>query len=301
MHSSGSILLTLCEHVRRYLDHPTVDAKYNDAYLVSNIIPPAIEHVFARNALGGDNPIRLTVPITLVANTAEYPLPATLGQLWRVYHLDTDGKMDAEIVPQNHYALNGPGWEIDGNVIRFNPAPTASEAGEVWYVEFTSDCSYLPHYSEASGAVASDNLTVTLASTPTLGSVDRRPNAYAGQMLRVLTASNGVWQERVIASSTAGATPQVVLRNPFSPSLAGVTGLRYEIGPAMSFSLLQAISLYATLDLGAATNITPAKESQLTRLLKTAMKTVKDKAYNMQARTGRSFDLGTVDNDGQKE
>ena len=45
MHSTNSILMTILERIRTYLDDPSLDAKYDNDFLVRQIIEPEMVNV----------------------------------------------------------------------------------------------------------------------------------------------------------------------------------------------------------------------------------------------------------------
>jgi hypothetical protein len=167
----------------------------------------------------------------------------------------------------------------------------------------------MPHYADGTsstnrGSLDATRTLFTFASAPALGALDRRENAYAGQVVRVLTqASTGlpllVQEERVIASYNP-ATLTATLKRPFSsnvPVLVGGSGhVGYEVAPAQSQGMVEAVSLACALKLGAWRKISAAHAQLLQLQYRSAIKTIGDNLANMQMRTGKSWAKSTRDN-----
>lgn len=96
---------------------------------------------------------------------------------------------------------------------------------------------------------------ITLAATPTDGTLDTRANSYPGYMLRVLTSGNGYVQERKITAHDN--TTRIVTVSPaFDPpgvmGTAVAAGMTYEVLPSYSTVLKDVVCHQAALDILAA-------------------------------------------------
>ncbi len=324
MHSSQSFLYTVIERVRTYLDEPATNAKYDNSWIVNHLIYPCMVDVLARINLNQDNPICVRHRVLLDPDQTYYQLPPNVQEIWRVAVSDADGYLQKEAYPRGVFNPSGPGWSIEGNLLTIQPQVITGESISIWYIP-TGDV--LCHY----GTGYLNGRVLTLASSPTLGQLDRRPNAYAGSILRLLP-STGPIQERVIESHNV-KTGKVTVRIPFhtgadpetsgsedtlsgstssqssgtssgapgsaeSESSGGFTNtVLYEIAPIASQGLYEAISLACACKLGAVRSVSEKKMAYLTAEYRKAMKTIKDNLANLQMRTGKSFDKNTVDHE----
>lgn len=289
MHSSGSFILTVVTRIRAYLDDADLASKYDEDFITRHVITPAIQDVMARLSLMRTDPILLRYDIDLEAGQEYYQLPPAVASIWRLVKMDSDGLIEWEDTPRGEFHPNGPNWAVEGNLLAIRPHPTVDDTLTLWYVP-SGD--FVPHYSAAGGAVAADNLTLTLDTTPDYGPIDRRTNALAGSILRILPAA-GAWQERIIASSTATA---VVVRNEFDPSLASTSGIRYEIAPPMKQYLWEAIALAAAMKMATYKAVSGARRQGMEIEYRKAMKTCKDMAGMAQGRNSGAWEKATVDN-----
>lgn len=291
MDSSLSTLKTVVERIRGYLDDPDFDAKYTDQYLVQHVVGPALVEVLSKLALADDAPVVLKYDLSLVVGQECYTLPPTATNVMRVCQLDEDGRIYTEWVPRGSDHYREPNWSLEGNMICFRPYPVAAEDLEVWY---TTNGDVQAHYATDGNLTST---TVLRLGTPTLGLKDRRVNAYGGQILRLLDTS-GVVEERVIESHDPSANSNggtVTVRQAFTYATTG-TGKTYEIMPAGSEGLTEAISCAAAMILGTWRNISQAKYMLMLKRYQAAWKVAHDAQAYKQARIGRAWQRSTVDN-----
>lgn len=326
MDTSGSFLRTVIERVHGYMDSDEVE-KYTDDYIVRHVIGPSMVDVLARVNLNADNPIVLRFSITLVPGQQYYQLPCSIGEVWKIAILDTGGRVISEELPRGVHNPRGMNWAIEGNLLSIMPYPGNAQSFEVWY---TSNGDYAPHHSTGGGSLDSELTTFTLGS-PSTGSLDRRPGAYIGQILRLLPSAPGAIEERVISDhDPVGGT--VTVRMPFTQlqyqgAWSGATAYAvndvvtsggsqyvcvsahtnhippnttywrantpYEIAPLGAEALYEAIAARASMKLGAFRNISQAKRQAIQFEYASALKSITDNLANMQMRTGKSFDRGS--------
>jgi len=293
MHSNQSFLYTCLERVRGYLDDPDFDAKYDNNFLIRHIISPCMTDVWARINMNLDNPVVLRHDIAIDSDTEYYILPPSIGEVWRVAARDSKGRIVNELMPRNEFHPIGVGFAIEGNCLRVDPK-VSTKTYTLYYVP-SGDVR--PHYgtTASDAGLAGDKKTFTLTTSPTVGDLDRRDNAYAGQILRIIPTSGKI-EERVIETHTVAddGTATVVTRLPFTK--AHGNQVVYEIAPIGMQSLYEAISAAASLKLGAYRKITAAHHQMITQQYRSAIKTATDNLANMQLRTGKYFDKNTVDN-----
>jgi hypothetical protein len=314
MDASYSVLKTIIERVRGYLDDADFDAKYEDAFLVRHIIMPALVDVWSRCSLNADNPVLLSFDITLVGGQECYVIPPCVGEVHEIvqytgaYGSQTNtGVPTDDMYPRHRMSVGGPIWSLEGNMICFRPFPPdiSSQGNQTWTVRYTSNGDMMPHYADGSttnyrGSLNAARTVFTLASSTTLGALDKRENAYAGQTLRLIGSSNNslvVFEERVIASYNP-VTREATLKRPFSSNVqtSPTAYYAYEVCPPQSQGMVEAVSLACALKLGAWRKISQAHAQMLQTQYRAAIKTIGDNLANMQMRNGKSWWKDTRDN-----
>ena len=251
MHSTGSILMTTIERIRTYLDDPSLDAKYDNDFLVRQIIEPEMVNVITAINQGRDEPILCRFSLdALDDEDSRIELPPNIGVIHRIAKLDGNGVIIDDIAKRDNTDPRGPGWHLDGRDLHIRPDWADDTAGyEVWY---TPSGDFTPHYSAAGGTLADLN-AVTLDTTPDVGGLEPREKGYVGGVLRVWGDGNTVIQERVITSYNAD-TKVVGIRTAFTSPIAN-GAVRYEIVPEFMGQIWQAVALASSMNLGVARNI----------------------------------------------
>ena len=303
--SSNSLLKTVIERVRGFLDDPDLEAKYTDDYLVRHIVAPAFATVMSRVNNSTSSPVlkRLTFPI--VKTERYYQLPPCVGEVWRLAIMDNNGLVLQEAVPRGMYNIRGSNWQIEGNVLSFYPLPDADYADlELWYCP-SGDYNpvYLSTGTSATVSVDKKSVTFNLATAPTLGSWDRRPSAYVGQVLRVLSSANTTAiEERMIESwaptSPGSASWVATLRTPLVYATGNTTlpAGGFEIAPEGSEPLYEALAAGSALKLATYRKVSGEQFGMMQAQYRDAMKTLMDHYSNVQMRMPKSWERDTVDN-----
>lgn len=287
MNSDQSVLTTLCTRIRMILDEVDVDGKFKDDVMVRHVLPPSIENVFARLNMDRENPIYLDYSFTTDTTVNYYVLPPNIQEIERIVQLDSQGFITAEIRPRSRLDWRGQGWSIEGNELMFDPLPTSAAT---WHILYIPAGLMFPH--KGTGTLDSGLDTVTLATSPTLGDVDRRIGGYNGQILRIIPAS-GVVEERIIETHTLdGSDWKVTVRRPFTSTSAG--SVTYEIVPSALQGLMESVVYAACLKIATARRLSGAIQSSLQRDLHSAIKTEGDRVSNMNSR-GKKFEVNTVE------
>lgn len=287
MDSTGSFLKTFLERLAAYVDAEEAQ-KYGDAWVIQHILGPAVSDVMNRLAMNGSNLIMNRITYTTVGTQAEYTLPPGVREILFVGTVDSrTGLPLLELKPRALRNYFGPGWSISGNALRFDPLPPDNMNLEVWYIH---NGDMLLHYDDQSAGALADS-SFTLAATPALGLLDKRPNAYKGLILRVFGTS--VTEERMITAYNP-STRTCTLNLPMDSLANG--SYNYEIAPFISYSLYEAVVVRAALKLATMRNASQAKQSSLRIEYASHLKSAYDSICEMQARTGKSFQRNTVDN-----
>jgi hypothetical protein len=304
MDTTRSFIKTVVERIRGYLDDSDFDAKYTDQFLVQHVVMPSLVDVWSRVSMNADNPVLLSFDITLVNDQECYVIPPCVGEIHEIVQYTgssgsqtSDGVPTADAYPFHRMSVGGQNWAIEGSMICFRPFPQNLSGNTTWTVRYTTNGDMLPHYSSHTGGPHASSLDATrtlftISDSPQLGLQDKRENAYAGQILRILDGN--VFEERVIASYNAN-TRVCTLKRPFSSNVS--TGVHiYEIAPSQSQGMVEAVAVASALKLGAWRKISQAQNQLLTQQYRAAIKTIGDNLANMQMRTGKSYAKDTRDN-----
>ena len=303
MDSSGSMLKTVIERVRGFLDDPDLEAKYSDDYILRHIVRPAFASVMSRINNSSQSPVmhRLTFPLD--EGVADYQLPPCIGEIWRLCVMDETGRVLQEAIPRGLYNLRGPNWKVEGNILSFLPYPNADYATmELWYIH-SGDFSFAYTTGGVSAFTLNSNKdggSVAISTASTLGEWDKRPSAYVGQMLRILnTSANYPIEERVITGwaplSANNPVWTFTLRKPFTYAAAGNLPA-FEIAPEGSECLWESVAAASAMKLASYRKLSGEHFGMIQAAYRDAMKTTMDHYSNVQMRMPKSWEKDTVDN-----
>ena len=289
MHTSGSFLMTAMDRARQLVNEPEVDA-LSDARIMSDAIVPAMTELWSRLILSDAGAPVLSMDLTVVGNTTHYQLPPAVAEVIRLGKRDENGRQVRDWRPEGTYSPWGPGWRVERNMIVFEPAqPTPSD----WTVDYVPSGDILAHYSSAGGTLDAGLDDLTLSATPTLGTLDRRPNAYAGNVLRLIPTS-GVVEERVISAYNA-STGVATVYVPFTYATAG-SSKAYEIVPwQWSQGVWDAVAARAAIKIATWRRAGDLAMRQLRMEYELARKTAYDLFNHVQNRAPKRYDRNTVD------
>jgi len=227
-------------------------------------------------------------------------LPPGIGEILEVVLYDESWIVPQEAKPRHFLNPIGSGWRIEGNILVVEPLPADATGSRTFSVSYIHNGSFYPHLSEDGGTLEQDeegNHRVWLDLAPDKGALDRRPNAYAGQVIRLLPTTPGPVEERVIsASGYEGGRYYVDVRVPFTHQTAQADGLRYELAPQGHECLYDAIAMMVALRLGAMTRQSEATMNRLEKMYRTSLKTIKDNLHSMQQRRPKHWAKDTRDN-----
>jgi hypothetical protein len=299
--SSNSLLKTAVERIRGYLDDPDLEAKYTDDYIVRHVFQPAFATVTSRLNNSASNPVlkRLTFP--LVKNQQYYQLPPCVGEVWRLAIVDNTGNVTQEAIPRGLYNYRGPNWQIEGNMLSFLPYPDTNYSSvELWYCP-SGD--FQPVYCTTGTGVtiggSNTQVTINISSaTIGLGSFDRRPSAYVGQIFRFIGGLNSnVVEERMIETWEKGVGSFDWIATFRRPLVNNLTPTAFEISPEGSESLYEAVACAGAMKLAGYRKTTGDHFMMIQAQYRDAMKTLMDRNSNMQMRMPKSWQKDTVDNE----
>jgi hypothetical protein len=303
MDASGSMLKTVIERVRGFLDDPDLEAKYNDDYILRHTIRPAFASVMSRINNSSVSPVMHRLSFPLTKNVADYQLPACVGEVWRLCILDAYGNVTEEAMPRGVYNVRGPNWKIEGNTISFLPYPSDNYSTlELWYIH-SGDFSFA--YTSGSPTAFTlnankDGGTINISTAATLGEWDKRPGSYVGQMLRILpTVASVPYEERIVTSWSPSAVGSSVwnftLRKPFT-YVSSITNTPFEFSPEGSENLWEAVAAASALKLASYRKLSGEHFGMIQAAYRDAMKTTMDHYSNVQMRMPKAWEKDTVDN-----
>lgn len=297
MHLTNSFLYTVCDRMRAYVDEPDLDAKYNDTYLCRHIIGPAMVDILSRlnNTIG--SPLICSFDITLTASNTAYYLPPCVQQVLRVITTDTNGSPILDAIPRDIFHRNGPGWRLEGTpgALSFTTPSAPVGADQVITVWYIHNGDVRPHYGDGTLTLASTVPTITLDLLPTIGDLDRRPNAYVGCVLRIIPTTPQPIEERHIISHTySGGVWTITLDRPLTYTSNGTVA--YEIAPAGSESLYEAIAVWGAMKIGTALRLSEVHQRSLRTQYLAALKTIGDNLTDIQGRMPKHYAKDTIDN-----
>jgi hypothetical protein len=295
--STQSTVYRLVEKVRFLLNEPEVDARWPDAYLLNEVIQPAYVTVLSRLSLQQDNPPILRATLSLTNGQEFYELPTGCRAVVALGKIeDTSKKMTVDWLPGHLMSTWGIGWALVGNTIQFNPVPTTDETWTLWYIP-SGD--FFPHYATTGVQSNTDDDNVfRVATAPSLGLSDLRPNAMAGGLLRCLLVGGVTYTvERMITASLYdGSACRVTLSHDLPTSLLSVTGVKYEVVPQGFPLMWKAVALYAACELAIARNVNAKEMRHLYLERDNTMKTLYDDLSSLNARMGKAMRKDTTDN-----
>jgi len=292
MDSTAGFLRTVIDRTRGYLDDPEIDAKYDDAFMVKHIISPSFASIASRINNSSSQTITMWIPFPLTSGTAHYQLPPCVGEVWRIGERDDNLTVTREAVPRSEYHVRGMNWKVEGNTITFTPAPDQSYSD--MELQFMHNGEIAPFVATGTLNASKDTVTIAISATPSLGIMDRRPSAYAGNILRLLP-TNGVVEERLIESwEVSGSNFVATVRLPFTNATAG--SVTFEIAPYGLESLYEAAAAAGALKLGTYRKISGSHYQMIQMQYRDAMKTAMDHFSNRQMRVPKYFERNTVDN-----
>lgn len=293
MHSSGSLIKTSIETIRMLLNEATLDAKYDDAYIVRTSLSTALTAMVSRSSQGADNPVLIRLQVDLVNQQQYYQLPPHVLQVLRISKFDDMGRIVWDWKPRGEFHPIGPGWILDGNTLRLNPYPTTDETIHLWYIPSGT---FNAHYGETGSVSSTTNVsTFTLGASPALGVLGRGESEYAGAILRVLDdGTGGTHYERVISSYNQ-STRACTLRLPI-PTLTKVNNLKYEVVPAGSGPFWEAAASFAAMRIAVGRKVTQQQMRDISMQHASDLKTMRDTLFQMQARVMKHNERHTIDN-----
>ena len=216
--------------VDRNLGDPTQAKRYPIADKLSDLRTVEVQ-IWEKllSASGQESTIgRCEHTITLQDGVSFYTLPGNFRQFMGFERRENgDRNMIMSTMPSISMYDSGPGVEVldahQGMMVR--PEPDLSEDQD-WTLIYTKG-PVLMHYGTAASVTST---TLVAPASPTRGELVAMDDYYAGSILRVYSASAGMFQSRVISAYNA-TTRTFTLRTAWGTTPTGT--ILYEICPAL--------------------------------------------------------------------
>ena len=284
----------------RFLAESDKSASRSDSWIAEYLVGPAIEQVISQANLSSDAPIFIDHTITLVSGQTHYLIPPSIGDVLGVFQYDEWKNLEKDWIPTSPRNLKGPGWRLEGNMLVVEP--TIRDVGNEpdWVIRGIPTGDVQTHKGTGT-VVGSDRTQIQLAAVPTTGVLDRRENAYVGQVIRIIDTEVPV-QERVITSYNA-ATRTATVNRAFSDFPAASSSSDYETGAEVTYevsvfgwqSLWDPIACHVAQQLGVPAGFSRVRMQNLDILFQRAMKTLLDRVATRNVRRGPGYDENTLD------
>ena len=284
--SGSGFLSDVVSLIRKATDEPGQSPKYTDGDLVE-LIQVGMDTVMTDIHVNTDHPIIIRYNITLVDGTQDYILPPNVAELIRVAKINsTTGLPEYEVWPASHFNPGGRGWVLEGNVLRLHRDWNSTDILELMYMPNSEP---LMHKGTAEAVAAS---TITLMATPTDGTLGKRPNEYVGMLVRVLSSTENIHEERLITAYDV-TTRVATINKAWDTTPSG--SLVYEVIPIYSRMIKHLVALRASIDL-----LSQEGNSQRMSTLSTnyavKMSAMRRQVSKVEGRFPHHFDGDTFDN-----
>jgi len=234
---STSFLNRMVSRIRLLLDEPAINQKYS-----TNEIILFIEEEYAKilQDLNRQETTQIVARYAFqtTSSITTYQLPATVGNILSVGTEDTVNGTKTFFGVGSRLDPQGINMQIENNMIRFQDGgvPTTTSTTPVVVYYLPNQCARLFH-GGVTAVLSASQLTFTIGISNDIGTIDQRPNAYAGCIGRILpTTTSEVQQDRIIQSSSlSGGVLTITLESDYNPTPAGTPS--FEIAPPFPQSL----------------------------------------------------------------
>lgn len=291
---AASLLVRALAAVRKWADENVQNAKYSDDWIIERI-----ENAYAL-VLGEINeqkqdPVVATISISFDGSTRYYTIPATMGPIVAIYHLDTEWGVKWFYRRGSAYNESGRGVWAMGNQINLQNIYQAL-GGTITVECIPNGCARL-HCGTCT--INADGDEITFGATPYLGTLDRAVNAYAGSMLRIFnvtgsTVTYNYIQERIIASYAQG-TRVATLSAPLDYVPTTDDGyIFYEICPQIPVGLDSVLAMNVAWEINAVEQ--PKRAAGCLAMFNRNKRRLKLDAFMAQLQTAGQLDADTYQN-----
>jgi hypothetical protein len=238
--SGSGFLSDVVSLVRKATDEPSQSPKYTDGDIVE-LLQAGMDAVITDIHVNTDHPIVVRYSITLVDGTQDYILPPNVAELIRVAKVNTtSGLPEYEAWPGSHFNPGGHGWKLEGNTIRLLRDWDSTDTLQLMY---HPNAESAMHKAQAS---AVGDTSVTFPSSVTDGTLGLRPNEYAGMLIRILSSTQNIQEERVCTAYNV-ATRVATINKAWDTTPTGT--VVYEVVPIYSRLIKHVVALRTAIDL----------------------------------------------------
>lgn len=228
-------LKRVTDKIRLYIDDSGTSAKFSDAQLLDMIRRHWADVISDLNRVSAFK-VRARIDIAVVADQRDYALPPTVGKFLSFEKLDANGYVEWEVEPNHPLSPSGPGFTIEGPLLRLDP---------VWKENHTMRMTYVPNAEagsfEASATAGSTTSAVTAENVLDGGLRDTRPSSYLGYVLRILDANGNSREERLITGDTGTVfTPSPAFTvNPASQKIEVIPNHAFRLEDIVALSVAE--------------------------------------------------------------
>lgn len=287
--NSDGFLGSTVSMIRQMIDSPSANAKFTDADLITYLRGSIATVMADFNALT-DHPYVARVDLAIVADKQVYTLPPQVQKIYYMALIDsTSGLKIWELYPGSIWDFSGYGFRLEGNTMRLL---TKWKTGYTIQIAFVPNAEPFPILGSSSTYSAS---TFTFPSSATDGTLDTRPQSYAGYMLRILSSSDSAavyTQDRYIASYN-NQTRVATMVEDFSPTLVGT--VVFEVVPCFSLLFQQVWALHVAQTIMGLEGSTK-QYNLLEGLYQKRLRSLR-MSSKKEFRAGQTFENRTADND----
>lgn len=235
--TANSYLSRIIGIIRKAVDEPSVNAKYMDSDLILQI-QAAWAEIWVDLHQVTKHPILVEMPISIEEGVRDYILPPSVGRVYRFAHVnETTGVVDREVTEHSLYNSFGHGVRIEGNMLRLGATWNTPDDYTLFY---TPSGEIMPitgsYVSDVIGLV--NNLPL-VAGHVTDGTLDTRPNAYAGYLFRTIPGEGDPPQEERLVVSNDATTGVYVLAKDLTHPLTAAPDhpINFELVPFAGLNL----------------------------------------------------------------
>lgn len=312
---TNTYLYDTLERVRAFLDDPTLEAKYDDDWILKHVYQPAQVDVLSRINLNNPNPLYLYYEFETTATGRRYTLPPDIRKIYKVVRVNDAGRVLDEYFPKDLFSWSQMGWRINGPVLEWLYDPGQAFTIQIWYTS-NGDFNPVQFRSDPGPDSASDPRVELLASGDTRiwlptdrigGRWDRREGAYNGARLSIQLQSTIFPQNAYVVKdyqySTSDARWYLDVYGVIDPKSSSWIEQEWT-GELTQFGvehLQDAIACRMAIRMGTIARLSDKDKRGLLMEFRQVMKTVGDQVINMQARTGNYFNRDTVDSPERRE
>jgi len=233
------------ESIRELAGEPGVNAKYSDTRLLT-WIEKAYAHVLSEFNRRAANPLLCRYDLTISGDAEVYQLPPTIQRVIDVRWLDSQGRTQGHMNPRAWWHPAGPNFLFEGSTLRLDPPIRDGSSYDLRIVYLPSGTVRL-HTGTAgtiTNSVSDNQCTIVLDDSPAVGTLDTRPHAYAGSVLRILSATeNDYVQDRIIQAYDVTTKTATVVPH-FDADLVPGGIVTYEIAPPFDETIDLLVATY---------------------------------------------------------